>query len=278
MKILVTGVSGQLGYDVCRELARRGIDHRGVSSREMPLTRRESVRRCVEDYGPDAVIHCAAWTKVDAAEEEREACFAVNAEGTRYLAEVCRDRGIRLLYISTDYVFPGEGEKPYTADDAAAPKTVYGQSKYAGEQTVRELVEKYFIVRISWVFGVNGNNFVKTMLRLAESRSELSVVADQIGSPTYTVDLARLLCDMIVTERYGVYLASNEGYCSWAEFAEEIFRQSGKSVKVRHILSEDYPARAPRPKNSRMDKSALEPFGRLPRWEDALGRYLKEIG
>ena len=214
MKILVTGVSGQLGYDVERELDQRGIEHLGTSSRELDITDREAVERLMESYRPDAVIHCAAYTKVDLAEDEPERCWAVNADGTRNVAAACRRTGAKLLYISTDYVFPGTGERSYETGDPTGPVNTYGRSKLAGELAVQSLLEKYFIVRISWVFGKNGNNFVKTMLRLAETRAELSVVCDQIGSPTYTADLAPLLCGMVQTERYGVYHATNEGTCA----------------------------------------------------------------
>ena len=235
MKILVTGVSGQLGYDVERELDQRGIEHLGTSSRELDITDREAVERLMERYRPDAVIHCAAYTKVDLAEDEPERCWAVNADGTRNVAAACRRTGAKLLYISTDYVFPGTGERSYGTGDPTGPVNTYGRSKLAGELAVQSLLEKYFIVRISWVFGKNGNNFVKTMLRLAETRAELSVVCDQIGSPTYTADLAPLLCDMVQTERYGVYHATNEGTCAWSEFAEAIFALAGRQVAVHPI-------------------------------------------
>ena len=279
MKVFVTGKSGQLGHDVCAELTRRGIENFGVSSKELDIRDAEAVRAMLTSYAPDAVIHCAAWTKVDAAEDAVEDCFAVNELGTRNISETCAALGAKMLYVSTDYVFPGTGTMAYKPEDTTAPLGVYGKSKLAGELAVRAALKEFFIVRISWVFGVNGGNFVKTMLRLSETRHTLSVVADQVGSPTYTADLAPLLCDMIETEKYGVYHASNEGFCSWAEFAEEIFRLSGREVKVNRIPTKDYPTRAVRPLNSRMDKSALEEngFARLPAWQDALERYLKEI-
>jgi len=280
MKIFVTGASGQLGYDVCRELARRGIECRGVSSGELNITDQAAVETMLRAYGPDAVIHCAAYTKVDLAEEEAAACWAVNVDGTRNLAAVCREIGAKMLYISTDYVFPGTGTDAYEADSPVGPLGVYGRTKLAGELAVQSLLEQFFIVRISWVFGKNGGNFVKTMLRLAQTRDTLTVVCDQIGSPTYTADLAALLCDMVETERYGIYHATNEGLCSWAEFSEEIFRQAGKNVAVQHILSKDYPTKAVRPLNSRLSKIGLDRAGfqRLPCWQDALSRYLKDIG
>ena len=279
MRILVTGASGQLGYDVERELERRGIEHLGTSSRELDITDREAVEHLMQSYRPDAVIHCAAYTKVDLAEDEPERCWAVNADGTRNLAAACREIGAKLLYISTDYVFPGTGERSYETGDPTGPVNTYGRSKLAGELAVQSLLEKYFIVRISWVFGKNGNNFVKTMLRLAETKAELSVVCDQIGSPTYTADLAPLLCDMVQTERYGVYHATNEGTCAWSEFAEAIFELAGRQVVVHPIPTSAYPTRAVRPLNSRMSKECLHSngFQELPEWKNALARYLKEI-
>ena len=279
MRILVTGASGQLGYDVERELERRGIEHLGTSSRELDITDREAVERLMAAYRPDAAIHCAAYTKVDLAEDEPERCWAVNADGTRNMAAACRKIGAKLLYISTDYVFPGTGERSYETGDPTGPVNTYGRSKLAGELAVQSLLEKYFIVRISWVFGKNGNNFVKTMLRLAETKAELSVVCDQIGSPTYTADLAPLLCDMVQTERYGVYHATNEGTCAWSEFAEAIFELAGRQVVVHPIPTSVYPTRAVRPLNSRMSKECLHSngFQELPEWKNALARYLKEI-
>lgn len=279
MRILVTGASGQLGYDVERELERRGIEHLGTSSRELDITDRAAVEHLMQSYRPDAVIHCAAYTKVDLAEDEPERCWAVNADGTRNMAAACRKTGAKLLYISTDYVFPGTGEQFRRTDDPVSPVNTYGRSKLAGELAVQSLLEKYFIVRISWVFGKNGNNFVKTMLRLAETKADLSVVCDQIGSPTYTADLAPLLCDMVQTERYGVYHATNEGTCAWSEFAEAIFELAGRQVVVHPIPTSAYPTRAVRPLNSRMSKERLRDngFQELPEWKNALARYLKEI-
>ena len=279
MKILVTGVNGQLGYDVCKELERRGIEYLGVDREDFDLTDPKATHDYVVNYHPDAVIHCSAWTAVDQAEDQAEAVRAVNAGGPRSIAQACKEIGAKMLYISTDYVFPGDGERFYEVDDPTGPLGMYGITKLEGEQAVQELLDNYFIVRISWVFGVNGNNFIRTMLRLAETRKELNVVCDQIGSPTYTADLAPLLCDMIVTDRYGVYHATNEGICSWAEFAQEIFRVAGKDVVVHPIPTSEYPTRAVRPLNSRMSKDKLEQMGftRLPSWQDALQRYWKEI-
>lgn len=276
MRVFVTGASGQLGWDVCRVLESRGIEYRGVSSRDLDITDEAAVRAMLGDWAPDAVIHCAAWTKVDLAEDEPEACWRVNVDGTRNIAAACRECGAKLVYLSTDYVFPGEGERFYEPEDAFCPRSVYGRSKLGGELAVRSLTGRHFIVRISWVFGLNGGNFVKTMLRLAESRTELNVVCDQIGSPTYTADLAPLLCDMIETEAYGTYHATNEGICSWAEFAGAIFAGAGKTVTVHPVSTDEYPAKARRPLNSRMSKEKLEQAGftRLPTWQDALERYL----
>lgn len=277
MKILVTGESGQLGHDVCRELRRRGIEHRGLSSKELDIRDGAAVQRMLEEYRPDAVIHCAAYTQVDRAEEEPEQCFAVNALGTRNIALACGAVGAKLLYISTDYVFPGTGERFYEPDDPTGPLSVYGRTKLEGEMAVKELLKNYFIVRISWVFGLNGNNFIKTMLRLSETNDTVRVVADQIGSPTYTADLAPLLCDMIETEKYGTYHATNEGVCSWADLAVEVFRQAGKNTKVQRISTAEYPTRAVRPLNSRMSKGKLaeQGFEPLPGWREAVRNYLE---
>ena len=279
MKVLVTGVHGQLGYDVCKVLAAREIEHRGVGREEFDLTDSETTRNYVKKYAPDSVIHCSAWTAVDNAEDAPEVAEAVNEGGTRAIAEACKELDAKMIYISTDYVFPGNGSQFYKPDDLTGPLGVYGATKLGGELAVQELLEKFFIVRTSWVFGKNGNNFVKTMLRLAESKTEVNVVCDQIGSPTYTADLALLLCDMVITEKYGIYHATNEGVCSWADFAEEIFHIAGKKVKVNHIPTSEYPTRAIRPLNSRMDKSKLDDMGfhRLPTWQDALRRYWKEL-
>ena len=274
MKILVTGAAGQLGYDVCRELARRGIEHKGIDRQNLDICDRAAVEEYLTACAPDAVIHCAAYTAVDKAEEEPELCFAVNAGGTQNLAEVCKQLDCKLLYISTDYVFDGSGEQFYEVDAIAEPVNIYGKSKLAGELAIKKCLTKYFIVRTSWMFGSRGNNFVRTMLRLAETHSEVGVVADQVGSPTYTADLAKLLVDMVGTEKYGIYHATNDGVCSWAEFAEEIFRQTGKDVWVRHLTTAEYPAKAKRPLNSRLALDSLKKAGfvDLPDWLDALRR------
>ena len=277
MKIWVTGSSGQLGFDVCRELDKRSIEYRGTSSKDLDITDCAAVESWMKAYHPDAVIHCAAYTKVDLAEDEPEQCWAVNVDGTQNIAAACKSIGARMIYISSDYVFPGTGEQFYETTDPVGPVNTYGRSKLAGELAVQSLLEQYFIVRISWVFGKNGNNFVKTMLRLAETRTELNVVSDQIGSPTYTVDLAPLLCDMVQTEKYGVYHATNEGICSWAEFAKAIFELAGKTVTVHPIKTSEYPTRAVRPLNSRINKDSLKEkgFSLLPHWKMALKDYLK---
>ncbi len=280
MKVLVTGVKGQLGYDVVKECEKRGIEAIGVDVEEMDITDAAACERVITEAKADAVIHCAAYTAVDAAEDNQDLCRKVNAEGTRNIAEVCRKLDIKMMYFSTDYVFNGQGERPWEPDDPREPLNVYGQTKYEGELAVQELLEKYFIVRIAWVFGVNGKNFIKTMLRLGKERGAVSVVDDQIGSPTYTYDLARLVVDMIQTDRYGIYHATNEGLCSWYEFACQIFKAAGMNqVKVTPVDSTAFPAKAKRPHNSRMDKSKLAEngFEPLPSWEDALERYLKEI-
>ncbi|MTK07910.1 MAG: dTDP-4-dehydrorhamnose reductase [Hungatella sp.] len=279
MKVLVTGVKGQLGYDVVNELKKRGHEAVGVDIEEMDITDEESVNRVIREAAPDAVIHCAAYTAVDAAEDNVELCRAVNARGTGNIARVCKALDIRMMYISTDYVFNGQGTRLWEPDDQREPLNIYGQTKYEGELEVEENLKKYFIVRIAWVFGVNGKNFIKTMLNLGKTRDKLSVVADQIGSPTYTFDLARLLVDMIETEKYGRYHATNEGLCSWYEFACEIFKQAGMNVTVEPVTSDQFPVKAKRPMNSRISKDKLieNGFQPLPSWQDALRRYLTEI-
>lgn len=279
MRILVTGVKGQLGHDVMNELAKRGHTGIGVDVEEMDITDAKKVEEVIKASEVDAVIHCAAYTAVDAAEDQVELCRKINAEGTENIAKVCKELDIKMMYISTDYVFDGEGTRPWEPDDERHPLNVYGQTKYEGELAVEKYLDKFFTIRIAWVFGVNGKNFIKTMLKLSETHSELNVVDDQIGSPTYTYDLAVLMVDMIETEKYGRYHATNEGLCSWYEFACEIFRQAGRDVKVNPVNSEEFPAKAKRPHNSRMDKSKLAEngFTPLPAWQDALKRYLEII-
>lgn len=280
MKVLVTGVTGQLGYDVAREMEKRHIEYKGTGSREMDISDTAAVERVIKDYHPDAIIHCAAYTAVDKAEDDYGRAMDVNAKGTLAIAKAAKEIDAKMLYVSTDYVFNGQGTEPFTVDAATAPLNVYGLTKLFGEEAVRMELSKYFIVRISWVFGKNGNNFIKTMLRLGQTHEELTVVSDQWGSPTYTADLAPLLCDMISTDAYGIYHATNEGITNWAEFAAYIMEQAHLSCKVRPIPSSDYPTKAVRPLNSRLDKSSLNKaeFSKLPDWKDALRRYLKEIG
>ena len=290
MKVLVTGVKGQLGYDVVNELTKRGIEAVGVDIQDMDITDAASVEKVIGEVAPDAVIHCAAYTAVDAAEDNVELCRRVNADGTQNIANVCKKLDCKMIYISTDYVFDGEGTRAWEPDDERHPLNIYGQTKYEGELAVQNTLEKYFIVRISWVFGVNGKNFIKTMLNLGKTHDHLTVVNDQFGSPTYTYDLARLLVDMIETEKYGYYHATNEGgYISWYDFTKEIFRQAAamghpeylpENMTVNSVTTAEYGAsKAARPFNSRLDKSKLTAngFTPLPTWQDALGRYLKEL-
>lgn len=285
MKVLVTGSNGQLGYDVIKELRSRRHEALGFDLPELDITDEAAVQAVFDRTEPDAVIHCAAWTAVDAAEESGNIAkvFAVNEGGTRNLAAACKRTGAKLLYLSTDYVFDGQGSAPWRADEVRFdPLNEYGKSKLAGENAVRELLQTYFIVRIAWVFGKNGNNFVKTMLHLSEMHDTLRVVCDQVGTPTYTPDLARLLVDMIETNKYGVYHTTNEGgYISWYDFASAIMQEAGKNTKVIPVTTAEYGlSKAARPFNSRLDKSKLKEngFEPLPDWRDALKRYLKEIG
>lgn len=279
MSVLVTGASGQLGCALCRELRVRGIEYLGVSSKELDITNREATQKALRIYNPNSVIHCASYTKVDLAELEPGKCWAVNADGTRNLAEACREIGAKMLYISTDYVFPGKGEQFYKPDDDVRPLNVYGTTKLAGELAVRSLLTEYFIVRISWLFSENGNNFVKTMLRLASTQAELKVVSDQIGSPTYAADLVPLLYEILQSKKYGIYHVTNEGVCSWAEFADEIFRLAGCKARVQPILTKEYHTLATRPLNSRLSKAALDTSGffRLSDWHDGLNRCLRKM-
>lgn len=281
MKVFVTGVRGQLGYDVVNELEKRGHTAIGVDIEELDITDAEAVDKMITEAAPDAVIHCAAWTAVDAAEDNEEKCRQVNAYGTENIAKVCKKLDCKMMYISTDYIFDGKGTRPWEPDDpVTTPLNVYGQTKYEGELAVRNNVEKFFIVRIAWVFG-KGKNFIKTMLNLAKTHDHLTVVNDQYGTPTYTYDLARLLVDMIETDKYGNYHATNEGgYITWYDFACEIFRQAGIGIEVEPVSSAQYAAKAKRPENSRMNKQKLvdNGFELLPDWKDALRRYLGTLG
>lgn len=293
MKVLVTGVKGQLGFDVVNELKEKNIEAVGVDIEEMDITDKFSVNKVIEEVNPDAVIHCAAWTAVDAAENEdkKEKVKLVNVYGTQNIADVCKELDIKMMYISTDYVFNGEGTTPWQPDcKDYAPQNVYGQTKLDGELAVSNTLDKFFIVRIAWVFGRNGNNFIKTMLKVGKTHDQLKVVSDQIGTPTYTYDLAKLLVSMIVTDKYGYYHATNEGgYISWWDFTKEIFKQatelgydrySEKNITVTPVTTEEYGvSKAKRPFNSRLDKTKLvaNGFTPLPTWQDAVRRYLKEI-
>lgn len=280
MKLLVTGYKGQLGFDVVNEARSRGIEAVGVDIDEMDITNPEQVREVITEGGYDAVVHCAAWTAVDKAEEPEllETVRKVNAEGTKNIVDVCEELDIPIMYFSTDYVFSGDGEEPWMEDAPKDPLNVYGLTKGEGEDFVTAW-PKHFIIRISWVFGKNGHNFIKTMLKLAKTHDHLTVVNDQVGSPTYTWDLARLVVDMIQTDKYGIYHATNQGYCSWYDFAKEIFKQAGVEVDVEPVGSDAYPAKAKRPSNSRMNQTKLDEngFERLPSWQDALSRYLKVL-
>ena len=278
IKVLVTGVKGQLGYDVVKRLDALGIEHIGVDIDDFDLTDKAQTEVFILNCKPDVVVHCAAYTAVDKAEDEKEKCYAVNVEGTRNIAGACRLADAKMVYISTDYVFDGLGTELQPENKTTNPVNYYGYSKEQGEHAVRELLEKHFIIRTSWVYGKNGNNFVKTMLRLAQDREELSVINDQIGAPTYTLDLAVLICDMLQTTKYGTYHGVNEGQCSWHDFAVAIFEKAGIGMKVNPIPTSEYPTRAKRPLNSRLSKAKLDKngFKRLPAWEDALEKYFAE--
>lgn len=278
MKVLVTGANGQLGYDVVKELQKQNIECFGATRKDFDIIDFEATRNFIINYSPDAVIHCAAYTAVDKAEDEKEQCYLVNFEATENIAQICKKINAKMLYISTDYVFDGTKEGFYEVDDLPNPINVYGKSKLLGEKAVQNLLEKYFIVRISWVFGEHGNNFVKTMLKLGKERKEINVVADQYGSPTYTADLAPLLVEMIKTDCYGIYHVTNEGICSWAELAEEIFKVSRMNVKVNHITTTEYFTKAKRPLNSRLSKRKIDKiFYKLFAWQEALKLYINNV-
>lgn len=277
--ILVTGVNGQLGYDVVKVLNKRKIECLGIDKEELDITDSEAVNKYITKLKPECVIHCAAYTAVDKAEDDIEMCTKVNVNGTENIAKACKEIDSKMIYISTDYVYDGKGDKPFEVNGNIAPQSVYGKTKYEGELKVKELLKKYFIVRISWVFGINGNNFVKTMIRLGKEKESLNVVCDQIGSPTYTADLAPILCDMAASEKYGTYNATNEGFCSWAEFAAEIMKQAGLKCTINPIPTSQYPSKAVRPFNSRMSKKALSDngFELMQGWKEALKDYLEEL-
>ena len=279
MKVLVTGVNGQLGWDVVRLLERRGIPCRGVDIQDFDLLDGPAAKAYVQEYEPDVIVHCAAYTAVDKAESEPEKCAAVNGDGTMNMVRAALSVGAKMVYISTDYVFSGEGEEPWEVDAAYEPKNVYGLSKVQGEIAVRSLMKRYFLLRTSWVYGVHGKNFVRTMLKLGQEKSEVRVVDDQIGSPTYSADLARVICDLIPTEKYGIYHVTNEGYMSWAHFAELIMAGGNLPCRVVPVTTAEYAAPARRPLNSRLSREALRKAGiaPMPAVEDALGRYLREL-
>ena len=279
MKVLVTGYAGQLGWDTVHLLQARGIECRGVDMQDFDLTDGEAVKAYVQSYRPTAIVHCAAYTNVDKAESQPEICAAVNGMGTVNIVRAALSVGAKVVFISTDYVFPGTGDQPWKVNDEYGPRNVYGMSKVQGEDAVRSLMTRYFILRTSWVFGKNGHNFVRTMLRLGKEKKEIRVVSDQIGSPTYTKDLARVICDMLPTEKYGIYHVRNEGFISWFEFARMIMQKAGLSCRVLPVPSSEYPTPAKRPLNSRMDGSKLAEagFAPMPSVENALDRYLEEI-
>jgi len=279
MRILITGAKGQLGYDMEKRLALLCMDHKGIDIDDCDLADQSQTLEVILGYQPDCVVHCAAYTAVDKAEDEPDICFAVNVEGTRNVARACEQLNAKMLYLSTDYVFPGDGDQPFEVGALKRPLNVYGKTKLQGERIVRELVSKYFIVRTSWVFGVNGHNFVKTMLRLGKEREQITVVNDQVGSPTYTEDLAALLCDMLQTGKYGIYHATNEGFCSWFQFAQESMRLAGLPCRVIPVTTEAYEARAKRPLNSRLSKRSLTEagFSLLPTWQSALERHITAL-
>lgn len=272
MKVLVTGANGQLGYDVLRVLKEHNIDYLGTDIDQLDITIENDVYDYVKKYQPSVIIHCAAYTAVDKAEENQELCYKINVLGTRYLVKAAQAIDAKFVYISTDYVFNGEGETPFTINDKPEPVNYYGKTKYLGELEVLNNLSKSYIIRISWVFGINGHNFIKTMLKLSETRDTLTVVSDQIGSPTYTFDLAYAIYDLINSDTYGIHHITNEGYCSWNEFSKEIFRQSNKDIAVNEILTKDYPTAAKRPLNSRMEKNSIT----LRPWQEALDHFLKE--
>ena len=278
MKILVTGVKGQLGYDVVKALESRGHQPVGVDHEEMDLMNNNMIQNFIMNLKPEAIIHCAAYTAVDQAEEEVEICYQINAEAVKVIAECAKTLDIPMIYISTDYVFDGTKASEYVETDIPNPINVYGASKLKGEQYVQQLLEKFYIVRISWVFGINGNNFIKTMQRLGNEQDQLNIIHDQVGSPTYTAHLAPLLVDMIETDQYGIYHATNEGYCSWYEFADEIFKQSQLDVMLHPITTDQYKTKAKRPLNSKMSKQKLSDYGfhRLPTWQEALKNYINQ--
>lgn len=280
MKILVTGSNGQLGHDLVELFNSRAMECVGVDVNDFDLTDAAEVNNHLCAYAPDRIIHCAAYTAVDRAEEEPDICYRVNVEGTSNIVEYCAEHSVPMMYISTDYIFDGQGNIPFDIDSPKAPQNQYGLTKSLGEDKVTDKLSRFFIVRVSWVFGINGNNFIKTMIRLAGDRTDLNVVADQFGSPTYTRDLAELIAEMITTDRFGVYHATNEGTCSWYELACYVMERTHLPMKVHPVTSSQYPTKAIRPLNSRLSKASLDDggFSRLPEWQNAVRRYLEELG
>lgn len=279
MKILITGANGQLGFDVIKQLKSNEIEYLGTDRESLDITNQQEVKKSIVEYCPDVVIHCAAYTSVDKAEDEKEVCYNINVLGTKYVAEACKEINAKMVYISTDYVFDGEGDQPFDIDDKPNPINYYGKTKYEGELLVQQLVEKHFIVRVSWLFGEHGSNFVKTMIRLGNVRNCISVVGDQFGSPTYTSDLARFIVQVIDTDKYSIYHVTNEGFYSWYEFALQIFKSAGMEVSVSKVTTENYPSKARRPKNSKLSKSELDSkgFDRLPTVESSLKRLITQL-
>jgi dTDP-4-dehydrorhamnose reductase len=275
MKVLITGSNGQLGYDLAKILRYKNIDFLATDRSTMDITNIEQVSKVIKDYFPDIVIHCAAYTYVDKAEDEKELCYSINVLGTKYISQACKEIDAKLIYISTDYVFDGKGIEPFIETDLPNPINYYGHTKYQGEMIVQSLLSKYFIVRVSWLFGSNGKNFVKTIQNLLKDREHISVVSDQFGSPTYTLDLAKILLEIIKSEEYGLYHITNEGFCSWYEFALEILNLSGRDVRIYPINSSEFPTKAKRPFNSRLSKDkVMEVFSyKLQNWKSALREY-----
>ena len=277
--IVITGNRGQLGFDIEKVCQDRGLEYLGIDINELDITDKNAVNEFFQSRNIDTFIHCAAFTAVDVAEDNPELCYRVNTEAVKYLVDACKKHDVKFIFISTDYVFSGQKEGIYLPEDKTSPLSVYGKSKADSEAYIQENLEKYYIVRISWAFGLNGKNFVRTMLRLGKEKQSISVVSDQIGSPTYTKDIAPLLVDMSQTDKYGVYHATNEGYCSWADFTRYILERAGLTAEVKDILTKDYPTKAARPMNSRLSKDKLEEngFSRLPSWQSAVERYLQEL-
>lgn len=277
--IVITGNRGQLGFDIEKVCQDRGLEYLGIDINELDITDKNAVNEFFQSRDIDTFIHCAAFTAVDVAEDNPELCYRVNTEAVKYLADACKRYDVKFIFISTDYVFSGQKEGLYVPDDETSPISVYGKSKADAEAYIQANLSSYYIVRISWAFGLNGKNFVRTMLRLGKEKPSISVVSDQIGSPTYTKDIAYLLVDMSQTNKYGIYHATNEGYCSWADFTRYILEKAGLTAEVKDILTVDYPTKAARPMNSRLSKDKLEEngFSRLPSWQSAVDRYLQEL-